>query len=72
MSTDSPWTRTPAGRPSPDFRAERSRMTTSRDVEMFTAMTGDKDPIHCDIELAAKSPFGGLIVQGGVATGLLE
>ena len=71
MSTDSPWTRTLAGRPLPGSRAERSRMTTSRDVEMFTEMTGDKNPLHYDIELAAKSPFGGLIVQG-VTTGLLN
>jgi acyl dehydratase len=47
-------------------------MTTMRDVEMFTAMTGDKNPIHYDVELAAKSPFGALIVQGGVTTGLLN
>ena len=72
MSTDSPWTRTLAGRPLPGSRAERSRMTTSRDVEMFTAMTGDKNPVHYDVELAARSPFGGLIVQGGVTTGLLN
>jgi len=39
---------------------------------MFTAMTGDKNPLHYDIELAAKSPFEGLIVQGGVTTGLLN
>jgi acyl dehydratase len=43
-----------------------------RDVEMFTEMTGDKNPIHYDTELAEKSPFGGLIVQGGVTTGLLN
>jgi len=47
-------------------------MTTMSDVEMFTEMTGDKNPIHYDAELAAKSPFGGLIVQGGVTTGLLN
>jgi len=47
-------------------------MTTMRDVEMFTEMTGDRNPIHYDAELAAKSPFGGLIVQGGVTTGLLN
>src|SRR5262249_13965858 len=72
MSTDSPWTRTLAGRPPPGSHAERSRMTSSRDVEMFTEMTGDRNPIHYDADLAAKSPFGGLIVQGGVTTGLLN
>jgi acyl dehydratase len=72
MSNNSPWTRTLAGRPSVGSRAERSRMTTMRDVEMFTEMTGDRNPIHYDAELAAKSPFGGLIVQGGVTTGLLN
>ena len=72
MSTDSPWTRTLAGRPSPGAHAERSRTTTVRDIEMFTEMTGDRNPVHYDVELATKSPFGGLIVQGGVTTGLLN
>lgn len=72
MSTDSVWMRTLAGRPSPGGRAERSRVTTMRDVEMFTEMTGDRNPIHYDAELASKTPFGGLIVQGGVTTGLLN
>ncbi len=39
---------------------------------MFTAMTGDKNPIHYDEALAKATPFGGLIVQGGVTTGLLN
>lgn len=47
-------------------------MTTMRDVEMFTEMTGDRNPIHYDLELATNSPFGALIVQGGVTTGLLN
>ena len=72
MSTDSPWTRTLAGRPAPGRCAERSRTTKMRDVEMFTEMTGDKNPIHYDVELATNSPFGGLIVQGGVTTGLMN
>ena len=72
MSNQSPWTQTFAGRPTPGARAERSRTTTMRDVEMFTELTGDRNPIHYDAELAAKSPFGGLIVQGGVTTGLLN
>lgn len=72
MSNDSAWTRTLAGRPALAARAQRSRRTTMRDVEMFTEMTGDKNPIHYDVELATGSPFGGLIVQGGVTTGLLN
>ena len=72
MSNNSPWTQTLAGKPAPGSRAERSRTTSMRDVEMFTAMTGDKNPIHYDVELATNSPFGGLIVQGGVTTGLLN
>src|SRR5690349_19772431 len=72
MSIDTPWTRTLAGQPAVGAYAERSRTTTMRDVEMFTEMTGDRNPIHYDVELATNSPFGGLIVQGGVTTGLLN
>jgi acyl dehydratase len=71
-ATETPWNQTVAGQPRPGERAERSRTTSMRDVEMFTEMTGDKNPIHYDAELAARSPFGGLIVQGGVTTGLLN
>ena len=53
MSNSPPWTRTLAGRPALGSRAERSRTTTMRDVEMFTEMTGDRNPIHYDLELAA-------------------
>ena len=69
---DSPWRHTLAGQPQVAARAERRRTTSMRDVEMFTEMTGDRNPIHYDADLAAKSPFGGLIVQGGVTTGLLN
>jgi acyl dehydratase len=72
MLKTSPWTQTLAGQPEVGSRAERSRTTTMRDVEMFTEITGDRNPIHYDAELAAKSPFGGLIVQGGITTGLLN
>src|SRR4249920_1442280 len=72
MISDSPWMQTLTGQPAPGARAQRSRTTTMRDVEMFTEMTGDRNPIHYDVELATESPFGGLIVQGGVTTGLLN
>lgn len=72
MSRKSVWTQTLAGRPALGSLASRSRMTTMRDVKMFTEITGDSNPIHYDVEMATRSPFGGLIVQGGVTTGLLN
>jgi acyl dehydratase len=71
-ATESPWTRTLSGKPAVGASASRSRTTSMTDIEMFTAMTGDRNPIHYDEALAAASPFGGLIVQGGVTTGLLN
>ena len=67
-----PWANTLKGRPAVGAVAERSRRTTMRDVEMFSAMTGDMNPLHYDAALAERSPFGGLIVQGGVTSGLLN
>jgi acyl dehydratase len=72
MTHDTPWQRTLKGRPEPGSMAERTRQTGMRDVEMFSAMTGDMNPLHYDAALAAASPFGGLIVQGGVTSGLLN
>ena len=68
----SPWMKTIAGKPGSGVVARRTRTTRMQDVELFTEMTGDKNPIHYDEELAAASPFGGLIVQGGITTGLLN
>jgi acyl dehydratase len=67
-----PWAGTLKGRPAAGAVAERSRTTSMRDVEMFSAMTGDMNPLHYDAALAERSPFGGLIVQGGVTSGLLN
>jgi acyl dehydratase len=43
-----------------------------RDIELFTELTGDRNPLHYDEEAATRSRFGGIIVQGGVTTGLLN
>jgi acyl dehydratase len=52
--------------------ARRTRTVTTRDIELFTEMTGDRNPLHYDAQLAAASRFGGIIVQGGVTSGLLN
>ncbi len=52
--------------------ARRRRQVTERDIELFTELTGDRNPLHYDEELARRSRFGGLIVQGGVTSGLLN
>ena len=52
--------------------ARRSRVVAARDIELFTELTGDRNPLHYDAERAARSRFGGVIVQGGVTSGLLN
>ncbi len=52
--------------------ARRTRTVTARDIELFTELTGDRNPLHYDEALAAASRFGGIIVQGGVTSGLLN
>jgi acyl dehydratase len=52
--------------------ARRSRLVTARDIQLFTEMTGDRNPLHYDEDAAARSRFGGVIVQGGVTSGLLN
>jgi acyl dehydratase len=52
--------------------ARRTRTVTARDIELFTELTGDRNPLHYDEERASQSRFGGLIVQGGVTSGLLN
>ena len=52
--------------------ARRTREVTARDIELFTELTGDHNPVHYDQGLAARSRFGGIVVQGGVTSGLLN
>ncbi len=53
-------------------RASRSREVTSRDIELFTEITGDRNPLHYDEAAASSTRFGGIVVQGGVTSGLLN
>jgi acyl dehydratase len=52
--------------------ARRTRTITARDIELFTELTGDRNPLHYDEARATSSRFGGIIVQGGVTSGLLN
>jgi acyl dehydratase len=52
--------------------ARRTRTIEPADIERFTAMTGDRNPLHYDVAAAEASRFGGIIVQGGVTSGLLN
>jgi acyl dehydratase len=52
--------------------ARRTRIVTERDIELFTEMTGDRNPLHYDRKAAEASRFDGIIVQGGVTSGLLN
>jgi acyl dehydratase len=62
----------PNGAPQPGQRAERTRTVRPRDIELFTEITGDRNPLHYDAAAAAASPFGGIIVQGGITSGILN
>lgn len=64
--------KTSVTRPSVGDNASRSRRVNQEDIELFTRMTGDRNPLHYDREAAARTRFGGIVVQGGVTSGLLN
>ena len=66
------WAGTIQGMPAAGQSAERSKTVTMREIELFTEITGDRNPLHYDEAAARKSLFGGLIVQGGVTSGILN
>jgi acyl dehydratase len=62
----------PRGMPHVGQTASRSRTVESRDIERFTAISGDKNPLHYDEAVARASKFGEIIVQGGVTSAILN
>src|SRR5919106_6791298 len=53
-------------------KARRSLTLTDEHVQTFAKLTGDYNPLHFDADFAARTKFGGLVVQGGLTTGLLH
>lgn len=62
----------PNGAPKVGQKAQRARMVTSRDIELFTQISGDRNPLHYDDEAARATKFGGIVVQGGVTSAILN
>ena len=62
----------PNGAPVVGQRAERSRLVGPQDIELFTAISGDRNPIHYDAALAARTRFGEIVVQGGITSAILN
>jgi acyl dehydratase len=62
----------PGGMPTVGQTAQRSRVVTSDDIVRFTEMSGDRNPLHYDLEFARATPFGDIIVQGGVTSAILN
>lgn len=52
--------------------ARRSRVVTARDIELFTEISGDRNPLHYDERVAKGSRFGGIVVQGGITSAILN
>ena len=62
----------PSGRPRVGQSARRSRLVTARDIELFTEISGDRNPLHYDEAIAGATRFGGIVVQGGVTSAILN
>ncbi len=64
-----PW---PDGAPAVGDRATRTRTVASGDIERFTDISGDRNPLHYDADFAGRTRFGEIIVQGGVTSAILN
>jgi acyl dehydratase len=69
MSGPGVWRR---GTPRLGQTAERSRRVEARDIQLFTEISGDRNPLHYDRAAAKASRFGEIVVQGGVTSAILN
>jgi acyl dehydratase len=49
-----------------------TRTITDAEIERYALITGDRNPLHFDEGFAARTKFGRLVAQGGIATGLFN
>src|SRR5215470_6419053 len=62
----------PSGPPAIGATAELSRKVSAEDINLFTQISGDRNPLHYDIEAARASRFGEIVVQGGITSAILN
>jgi acyl dehydratase len=62
----------PHGMPAVGDVAERSREVKARDIELFTEISGDRNPLHYDGAAAKATRFGEIVVQGGITSAILN
>ena len=62
----------PNGVPNVGDIAELSRTVSTNDIERFTEISGDRNPLHYDVDAAKSSRFGEIVVQGGVTSAILN
>ena len=62
----------PNGVPQVGDRAELSRTIQADDIVRFTQISGDFNPLHYDADVAARTRFEGIVVQGGVTSAVLN
>ncbi len=62
----------PGGVPAVGQKAALTREVSARDIELFTAISGDRNPLHYDEARAKATRFGGIVVQGGVTSAILN
>lgn len=62
----------PNGMPEVGEVARLSRTVGENDIELFTAISGDRNPLHYDEVAAGATRFGGIVVQGGVTSAILN
>jgi 3-hydroxybutyryl-CoA dehydratase len=52
--------------------ASFAKTITDADILLFTAVSGDTNPVHLDAEYAAATRFGGRIAHGMLSAGLIS
>ena len=62
----------PSGPPAIGATADLSRTVSAADINLFTEISGDRNPLHYDTVAAGASRFGEIVVQGGITSAILN